>query len=511
MLSRTDNPQPDWQFPDLAAHNPDCSVVSDDSLKQAIFANWPVSNGVVTIPYTFSSSAYYFVDDFLLQISTYLHWGLKPLTMDSAHEKVYKASVEIGLDRWVQASNGTLAFNEVSFWEFLNKKRGITFNLGSNARLNAKGAGAVTMILQDNNRHIRQAAIYYPNAIDLWPTNDTGLAAWNANAITHEIGHALGFNHFHDYQSILQPLQQIHDGAYCSVMPYDSYFVNTDGECKSACNPAYAIFPAKLDSRIFSLASQENYPRCSVLFNKKSLLWVIHNGLAECVNSYSYSFLHSSVRAFTENLSVKPGTMLLSKTTASLIADSSFLAATLYMEGIPNWSSTVFLATAAAKYLPDSFLDHLSPTVKTIVTSNYSIYVLNGAIALSQGSCVIPMTVSMLSSQAGSFIGIVLGQAVGYLSAKFICVVPKAIYTACHENDSAERDPASLITITDPVDPPSDRPDESHYHSLRTDEPDVPVVSSNPNSFFNRVRNYFCSNAMSHEPDIENQIEMTLQ
>lgn len=80
---------------------------------------------------------------------------------------------------------------------------------------------------------------------------------------SHEIGHALGFNHTHNNDNLVNFFKNTNQGKGYSVMLYHHLISETlDNQCHSlaACdNQSYAIYPGQLDEALCQIAYNPNH------------------------------------------------------------------------------------------------------------------------------------------------------------------------------------------------------------------------------------------------------------
>jgi len=91
---------------------------------------------------------------------------------------------------------------------------------------NAHGLTAPhTGLTPTNHIKFEQVLVCLPSSVK----NDFDL-----HTISHEIGHALGFEHLHDIDSVKKRLKMTPQGLGCSVMPYSEKLTSTINSCNTA-------------------------------------------------------------------------------------------------------------------------------------------------------------------------------------------------------------------------------------------------------------------------------------
>lgn len=513
---------PSWIFPDLASHNPQPNITIAQ-LSQAIMASWPLVNGIMKIPYSFSR-ALYWTEDLLADFSTWIYTGQYPLSVNAYEKNLVQAVIRAALNNWEKISNGTLQFYEASKFDLSGY--GIFFNVIDVTTLNQLDAGADTIQWTDNNGYMRRADVFFPTTTGFWNTtlfNNTDLIAWAINAVHHEIGHTLGFLHLQDFPELNTTLQNTPDGVFCSVMPYPSVISTNISQCYTKCDPPYAIFPAALDKQLLRIA-YKNRGNCRVsYYNSGQYIINIMNSM---ISSGGFSFFRQSVFAFALNLSCHPNKKMLSEKSSHLIADGVFIAADIAMvvlTNLPIWLAAISIASSATRYIPENFYDKLPllKIAKTFLTSNYGLYIFNVIRAYLLGQCILLLLMTMCTSIIGTVIGILLGEVIGKLNAE---ITNKAIqgisvlFNICTHQNELQENPSSEVDII--ISDPTIINEPTESDSLNTIPHNYGTTSGHTNRiWFNRRITFFSSTIPSffnkacawfiREPtevsDIENQ------
>jgi hypothetical protein len=454
-------------FPDQEKHHPDCGTVTDTQLKQAIISRWPSDSDVTTIPFSFSSMPLWGDIFALASNRNYL-----PERLEGEQGELVKETIRFALSKWTHSSNGTLKFVEQNHSTLFSS--GLFFYLGGSEEhfsTTPPISGAFTQLRIDNNGYIHRAFIFLPNDKYLWE-NKVG-DPWPMNTWTHETGHGLGFAHLHEYDDIKDILRQTLDGEYCSVMPYNQEIYTNTSRCHEFCTPPYAVYPGQLDARLIQLSyvtGAMTYASRDQIFN------YLINGVEVGISSLLAVATHATVEAFFSNLAFYKNKPLLPKKAAMLLADAVLFTGVILLEVSP-WARGFYAITAATKYLPEIILNDIPPQMKSVFTSNYSLYVFNTVGAFEQGQLPLPLAFSLGMSTFMTFTSQYVS-VLGKISAWAINQIPQAITSRwCH---------------TVEIEPPQDNYQllEDGLPPPRTEN----IVSSNSNSFFHaRQRSSLCT------------------
>lgn len=406
-----------WNQADLSLHHPNCDAIKDEQLKDAIISKWPADqDGIVRIPYTFSGLPY-FLQPYQNSISYYKDYKLKPVNINADPQYInnVKSNIEKGLKSWENASGGKLQFYEDKLGI---TSSGLSFYLADESVLQKQNIIAFTQFKMNNEGFIDQCAIVFPGAKQFWDlnANSAEVAADNINTITHEIGHAaIGAQHFHEFSSMRNTLQELDDGVFCSVMPYQ-FSIHTDkNECKDHCSAPFATLPGPLDERFLQINYKNNIPP------KRGIddYFMIMNVKNALYNSLVTEAASQGIYAYVSNLYFKPDVKLFSDTASHLITDGASLAGMVYLR-CPIASLGLFALGVSAKYLPETVTNKIPQPIKAVMNSSYTSMALElGAIGLSlyQGKNMMPMLATKLANKVGSMTGSAIGDQVGRLNA----------------------------------------------------------------------------------------------
>jgi hypothetical protein len=458
-------------FPDQEKHHPDCSAVTDTQLKQALMSRWPSEGAVTTIPFGFSSTPLW--GDFYALAANYRYL---PERLEGEQGELVKDTIRFALNKWTNASNGTLKFVEEDHSTLFSS--GIFFYLGGTEKhfsTTPPISGAFTHLRIDNNGYINQAFIFLPNDKYLWENKLQN--PWPMKTWTHETGHGLGFAHLHEYDDVKNILRQTKDGEYCSVMPYENEIYTDTSRCREFCIPSYAVYPGQLDSRLVKLS----YVTSAMTYgSQEQILNYLINGIDVGVYSLLAVAAHTTVKAFFSNLAFYKNRPLLPKKAAMLLADAGLFSAIILLEASP-WARGSYAITAATKYLPEIILNEIPPQMKAVLISNYSLYVFSAVRSFEQGQLPLPLAWSLGMSTFMTYTGQYVS-ALGKLSAWAMNQIPQAI--------------TLRWCTTEEVETPQD-----NYQLFEDGLPPAPlaasipanIFSSNSHSFFHaRQRSSFC-------------------
>lgn len=412
-----------WSFPDATKHPTDCKIITDEELKEAVISLWPTQGGVAHIPFTFSSIPYW-SQSFSGAVSNYLRNDLQPLDTktDPNYQAQVKENIKMGLEKWAEASKGKIEFHEANVGLH---SPGISFYFADDETLAKQKIAAYTQLKLDNNGDLNQVAVVFPRAPSFWnlAEQDDWDRADNVNTITHELGHAIGSEHFHEYPEMKTKLMNMENGVFCSVMPYFSKIRTQQNKCSSKCNPPFAANPGPLDERFIQVNYQDKSSNCKRI-NSTALA---ANNLHAFLESSVISGMHTGISTFAANLSIKPDEPIFSNKSAHMIADGALLAAIIYLE-FPIYTTAAFTASAATKYLSDNFLKLLPSPLHSLLISNYSSFALNLSLGLYEGLSLYPLLTTLLSRTAGSMIGTAFGSTIGHFNAFLINKISQAVY-----------------------------------------------------------------------------------
>lgn len=376
------------QFLEADQHQPDCSVITDLQLQQAIASRWPVTDGVARIPFGFSSKP--LLGSFLSAIRLSNFW---PETPDDRLTEIMQTTIRFVLVKLAKASQQRIEFIEIENAHLFSS--GIFFYLGGNTQhfLREEDAFAFASRRMDNNGNIKQAFVFLPNDIGNWDNEDKlpyPLMAW-----IHEALHALGFDHLHEFEDMKNSLSNLADGVYCSVLPYFDKIATAVSSCVENCNPPYATYPAALDKRLLSLAYVQGVtPNNSFEKESNYFLNMIESGIL----SFLIAGFHQSVFLFFSRLTMGRDQPIFSKNAAKMLADLSFFASIVYLE-LPLWLVGLFAITASAKYFPE---------LEELPLEHLSLSAFNLGLAYRQGQLFFPLAMTSVSNLLGTGLGIKL-------------------------------------------------------------------------------------------------------
>lgn len=435
-------------FYTLHNHHPNCtSLISDDMLRETIVAKWPLEDGVAKIPVHFFEPVRYWILDEYLAFAYALRFQVFPIVPQGEYKEIAKNFIRYALKNWSEATNNTIQFIEDD--NVLSK--GIHFYLTSTYSLDRMDAGAFTVRSIDNNGLLEQALVFYPDDRTFWNITtctfsngnryaiNTHKAAYFINTVFHEIGHALGLNHLHQYSLIQMALKNTTDGVFCSVMPYVKEITSPISGCFDIpignstaienCEPPYAVFPGQLDQRMIYLAYEKDM-LATVSLKERNLDYYLFNPIYSFCSSLTISTSHKALFELFSHLALYPNQPLLSKKKSFFISDAALLGALIYM-GIPAWTLALYSITSATKYLPDNMTNQLPESLKKVLASKYSIYTLNLALAYLEGKKFVPLVLTSLASVLGSYLDC-LSIPLGRGTARFLNLIPQAITARCY-------------------------------------------------------------------------------
>lgn len=387
-------------------HDPDCSGVLDAQLRQAIAAKWPSENGITEIPYSFSTIPY-LSKYFGTFLGDYFFGGITPQSPNEKYQPILQKRIKDALDNWSAASNGMIKFYEMHVvypWS-----RGINFCFTPRDILIANNNNGYSYSFTDSDANLHSASIFLPNDEKFWNWPSTH----DIYTIHHEIGHALGFTHLHEYKDIADILQNTTDSVFCSVMPYIDHISTDISHCKQDCDIPYAIHPGQLDKRMLDLSYKQNLINTQSYYYIYSYIIVVGSAALLCATT---SLVQNSFTSFYSHLSRNKKSPLMTKKMAQILADSSVLTAMIYME-FPVFSIAMYAASTATQYLPSQVVNKLPTPVRLCLKNNSAIYSMNLINSFMQSpnilSWISNTTITMAASYFGSVVGEENGEAIG--------------------------------------------------------------------------------------------------
>lgn len=441
-----------WSLVERDNHSPDCSLVTDEELEQAIFTNWPSENGVAKIPYTFDPAPYW-MQPYTRAFFSYFKLGLHSLqkNADAVYQQHVKENIKLGLQKWEEASNGTLQFYEAKLGLH---SPGISFFFADDKALRTRNAAAFTQQKIDNNGHLEQVAITYPSRPSFWDMENKGPCARadHINTITHEEGHAIGLEHLHDPE-LRSKLQNMKDGVFLSVMPYYSLINPGKNPCGSTSYPPFAAMPGCLDERSVALNYKvnENTPG-----NNISRIFYDQNVVNTFSESAVLSGIHSALYQISANLKLSGDQSFFSKKGAQLLADGATLGILIYLD-FPKATTASFTISAIAKYLPETLQEQLPTVIRQILASNYPLLALNLSTVIYEGRSIKPLIANLIAGGYGTVIGSEVGAKIGQLNAFITNKVSNTIMSFFHktgeQNNQENAVDAPAIVETEAVRP----------------------------------------------------------
>ncbi len=369
-------------------HTPDCSAITDAQLQQAIASRWPVVDGVARISFGFSSKPLWSSATNLINIR---YW---PEQIQNDLAEMMQTTLRFSLKIIEKASLGKIEFIEDKNIHVFS--RGIFFYLsGDENKFFADEMSAYAHRKIDNNGFIQQAYIFMPSNAKYWDqqASITFVYIW-----IHEIMHALGFKHLHEFSDMRSLLQNMQDGLYCSVLPYPEKISTAISKCTTHCNPSYAVYPGPLDNRLLQLA----YVNDTLSTDHRDMYRnYFVNSIDIAISSFFLAILYKNIFTFFTHILHTDNQPILTNKMAALLTDFTFTAAIYFLE-IPLWLIQLFAITTAIKYLPR--VNGLSDDAKTALES-LGIVALNLGITCMRGQQLLPLIFAIEASLMGTFIG----------------------------------------------------------------------------------------------------------
>ncbi len=216
-----------------------CGRLSMDEIMQLVFARWfrNPNEPITRINYSFDLSKISDQQKSSIEIEADLSGGLLSLTNSS------KQLVQMMLLKWQEACGNHVEFQYVS--NPTAEQNGIIF-AACDKFYKAKGITSYSTMSHaaEQIEELKQVVICLPSEITTY---------LDLRVLAHEIGHALGFEHFHDVPSVKQRLMSTSQGLGCSVMPYVQEIISEKNFCQSDAfcrNKTFSVFPGPLDEKL---------------------------------------------------------------------------------------------------------------------------------------------------------------------------------------------------------------------------------------------------------------------
>ena len=404
-----------FTLPDTTdTHFPNCSGVTDDELAETVNGVWLSTNGIATINYVFSFPAFWWIGS--PNISTFHLKYVDPYTVN-----VFQETVRAVIGEVVKRNNGIFILNEVKrgfLTDYSPFFRGIFYaQTASVAQFDSDGEGAFTVVRYDNNGFMKRAIINLPIDLEIYrDVNHEYQADWIEYAISHETYHGFCTEHLQNYPAILQILQNLPDGVFCSVMDYPNIIGTSISSCMQNCTPAFAIYPGALDIRSMQLAYLQG--KWNHGYNKVSHFAL--NGIELC---FLFMLIATAYHIIHDLVSYLPNCTRLDipKKLTQTLLNLSLLVLFIQMDA-SKIVSILFGISIGAKMIPEKLLNRLpyyqeSPVVKTIVDCKFPLYILYTSTIFAEGQNPLALLLAFLLSGCGAFAGTVVGRILALATA----------------------------------------------------------------------------------------------
>jgi hypothetical protein len=388
-------------------HTPNCSVITDESLKSFLVGRWLKKNNIARIPFGFAKTS-------LLE---WVYWISAP-TLHLFDEKK-QALVRCALAKITEASQGIIQFYETKESRALVSS-GIYFYSG-----NMDDALGLAYRHYDNNGMLSKVNIVIQRTAE-WFASDHEFYVI-LMAIIHETLHALGINHPHEIPAIRSQLANLPDGVFCSTLAYISEITTPTSQCKQYCTPFFPVAPAELDIRMLNLLYVEGFDPG---FTSEKLYSYIRNIYYASFLSIVISLPHTTLASFLSSLT-RNGRPLINKKWGHLVSDATLFALSIYWK-YPVPAISVYAVTATTKYFSHYLSERIPHKIKALLESRYNLFVLPLASAYLLGQNSIPLLLSLLCSSAGTLVGTIAGEYIGYFLAKITNRIAYELNNCCN-------------------------------------------------------------------------------
>lgn len=355
-----------------------CPQLTSEEISQVVSSRWASTSQITTINYTFDLNS---IPETLKNTFT----TDSPKATIKALSSINSARIDDILRRWQTACNNKILFNYVEKLD-VNQK-GITITACENL---SKGY-AITY-----SNHIEG---FFQNVFLCLPDTSTN---FDLKAASHEIGHALGLEHFHDVASITKKLSG-EEGQICTVMVYTQLISTPQNNCTNAdycLNESYAVYPGPMDSQV-----------CTALYDSGNFSLATYN------YSLVLGFLNGSMnKAFSSLLGNLQG-LKLSNTQAEMLSNIPSLILRSYLSG-----STMTLDNSLALLELIAQLQQLqnAPFTKAIQLTRVLTSISSILFSLYQSfsdETILAKSIYMSSFLLANIAGSVLATSIGDLAA----------------------------------------------------------------------------------------------
>ncbi len=229
-----------------ASVKPDCSAVNDAMLASTMDGLWPDQRH---IPYSFHMRSA------VRWRLTLIRQGYVELAPRNVSSPIVRAKVEAALLDWQLASDSQIGFKYVPVLGSTQPGIFIAKCATMRTMTHHYDFQAITDWIVGDDGQIKGAIVCYPDDLLASSTDDP----YENYMVTHELGHALGMDHFHESPDIQQILSEASGGEACSVMAYPqvvnrNFSWATDGSL-------VAKKPGPLDRRWLQLAYGASHRR----------------------------------------------------------------------------------------------------------------------------------------------------------------------------------------------------------------------------------------------------------
>ncbi len=328
-----------WHF--LASGpQPNCSVISDSELLSVV--DKPLHSGLIFYSfksfYSYSNLLRYpgiqniFISNLFQEIMEFVDTQKSKIALRMILSEIERLSV--GRLKFVEDDNAPVKL----FFQFTLEKR-----LGY---VGEQYSGITQKIMGMSNQ--------IGGVISIAPVNNMLESSY---IIAHEVLHALGFNHLHEYPALKEKLLEIPEGLFCSIMPYPEKIKTNINTCKTNCNMSFwgnkidipfAILPGPLDIRLIrSYPANITYPDYVPQINMHAFGW---NGTIGLLMGFIIIAEYLAVYRMSTAITRKMMPTNLSKRFSTAMADISFILMATAVK-IENEMLILYMVILLAKFI----------------------------------------------------------------------------------------------------------------------------------------------------------------
>lgn len=244
--------------------NESCRTLPLEELHKVISHLWPRVDGVATINYTFDTRL---IPQNVIESA---RQDLNQKRFDPLND-ISQLVLSMVLDAWTKACKSKVNFKYVG-----SPSEDFSGIIISNCDNLKSALGYWEPIQRNSLGYMKQGIVCIPSQ---YFQRENFLILKNVHTISHEIGHAIGIQHLHEFPLIKTHLQDTEQGMGCSVMPYSHEILKDPiNYCRdqSVClNHTSAVLPGPLDQDV-----------CQLMYGENSRYFPKQVSLGEVITSY---------------------------------------------------------------------------------------------------------------------------------------------------------------------------------------------------------------------------------